>query len=81
LKTLKQKYLETKLKRTVLPTSGAYFVPLFENHSFRKFLKTDATKDEGMNVVAKYYKVEQDWNDYKNSIGMHHTRPEKYLIS
>jgi hypothetical protein len=42
-------------------------------------LKTESTKDEGMNVVAKYYKVEQDWNDYKNSNGMHHTRPEKYF--
>jgi hypothetical protein len=63
-----------------LPPSGAYFVPLFENDSFRIFLKTDATKDEGMNVVAKYYKVEQDRNDYKNSIGVHHTRPEKYLV-
>jgi hypothetical protein len=42
-------------------------------------LKTDATKDEGMNVVAKYHKAEQDWNDYQNSIGMHHTRPEKYF--
>jgi hypothetical protein len=43
------------------------------------FLKTDATKDEGMNVLTKYLKVEQDWNDYKNSIGIHHTRPEKYF--
>jgi hypothetical protein len=32
-----------------------------------------------MNVVAKYYKVEQDWKDYQNSIGMHHTMPEKYF--
>ncbi len=32
-----------------------------------------------MNVVAKYHKAEQDWNDYQNSIGMHHTRPEKYF--
>ena len=32
-----------------------------------------------MNDVAKYYKVEQDWNVYGNSIGMHHTRPEKYF--
>ncbi len=30
-----------------------------------------------MNVVAKYYTVEQDWNSYNNSNGMHHTRPEK----
>ncbi len=30
-------------------------------------------------MVAKYYKVEQDWNDYKNSNGMHHTIPEKYF--
>jgi hypothetical protein len=26
--------------------------------------KRDYTKDEGMNDVAKYYKVEQDWTDY-----------------
>jgi hypothetical protein len=45
-----------------------------------KKLKTDSTKDEGMNRVAKYYRVEQDWNDNKNSNGMHHTRPEKYFI-
>jgi hypothetical protein len=32
-------------------------------------MKTDFTKDAGMNVVAKHYKVEQDWNDYKKSIG------------
>jgi hypothetical protein len=44
-----------------------------------KKLKTDSTKDEGMNVVAKYYKVEQDWNDYENSNRMDHTRPEKYF--
>jgi hypothetical protein len=25
-----------------------------------KKLKTDSTKDEGMNVVVNYYKVEQD---------------------
>jgi hypothetical protein len=48
-----------------LPPSQDYFVQLFENDSFRFFLKTDATKDEGMNVVAKYDKVEQDWNNYK----------------
>jgi hypothetical protein len=40
-----------------------YFIQLFENDSFRFILKTDATKNEGMNVVAKNYKVEQDWND------------------
>jgi hypothetical protein len=42
-------------------------------------MKTDFTKNEGMNVVAKYYKVEQDGNYYKNSNGIHHTRPEKYF--
>jgi hypothetical protein len=43
------------------------------------FLKADATKDEGMNMVAKHYKVKQDWNNYENSIKIHHTRPEKYF--
>ncbi len=44
-----------------------------------KKLKTGSTKDEGMNVVAKYCKGEQDWNEYENSNWMHHTRPEKYF--
>ena len=79
MKTLNPKNLKTKLKRTVLPPSGDYFVQLCENDSLRVFLKTNTTEDESMNVVANYYKVEQDWNNYKNSIGMHHTRPEKYF--
>jgi hypothetical protein len=54
-----------KLKRTILPPGWDYFVQLFENDSFGKKLKTDSTKDEGMNDVAKYYKVEQDWNNHK----------------
>jgi hypothetical protein len=33
------------------------------------FLKTNFTKDEGMNGVAKYYKVEQDWTNYKKTMG------------
>ncbi len=32
-----------------------------------------------MNVVAKYYKVEQHWKDYKKNNVMHHTRSEKYF--
>ena len=43
-----------------------------------KNCKKNSTKDEGMNDVAKYYKVEQDWTNYKKNNGMHHTRPEKY---
>jgi hypothetical protein len=53
LKTFNPKNLKTKLKRTILPPSGDYFVQLFENDSVRILLKTDSTKDEGMNMVAK----------------------------
>ncbi len=66
--------------RTILPPSQDYFVKLFENDSFRKKLKADSTKDEGMNNVSKYYKVEQDWTNYKKPNCMHHTRPENYFI-
>ena len=41
-----------KLKRTILPPGWDYFVQLFENDSFGKKLKTDSTKDEGMNDVT-----------------------------
>jgi hypothetical protein len=47
--------MKTKFKRTILPPSWDYFIQLLENDSFRKILKTESTKDEGMNVVAKYY--------------------------
>ncbi len=62
-----------------MPPSWDYAVEPFENDSFSKFLKIDSTKHEGMNLVAKYYKVEQDWNDYKNSNGMDDTRSGKYF--
>ncbi len=69
LKTLNPTNLKTKLKRTILPPNWDYFVQLFLNDSFRKILKTDSTQDEGMNDFAKFYKVEQDWNDYKKTMG------------
>ena len=79
LKTSNPKDSKTRLKRTILPPSEEYFVHLFSDNIFRNILKTDATKDDGMNAVAKYYQVEQDWNDYKNRIGIQHTRQEKYF--
>ncbi len=62
-----------------MPPSEEYFVRNFSDDIFRNVLNTDATKDDGMNAVAKYYQVKQQWNDYKNSIGIQHTRQEKYF--
>ncbi len=31
---------------------------------YQAFLKTNATTQEGMKIVAKHYGVEEDWNSY-----------------
>ncbi len=68
------------MKRTVLPPTKEYFMKLFEDDTFRNFLKNDATKDGGMDVVAEYCKVEQDWDEFKRIIWMHKTRAEKHFL-
>ncbi len=82
LKPLNPKDFKTRLKRTsILLPSEEYFVQLFSDNIFRNISKTDATKDDGMNAVAKYYQVEQHWNNYTNtsSIRIQCTRPEKKI--
>jgi hypothetical protein len=71
--------IKTKLKRSILPPNKEYFVQLFEDDTFQKFLKNNAATDEGMDVVAQYYKIEKHWEEFKRSKGMQKTRAEKYF--
>ncbi len=46
---------------------------------FPKLLEKNATMDEGMDVVAQYYKAEKHWEGIKRSKGMQTTWAENYF--
>jgi hypothetical protein len=52
--------------RSLFPAEDNYFTQLFATN-YREFLETNATTDEGMWNVARYYDVETQWKSYLNS--------------
>ena len=49
---------------TIFPPKDDYFSTLLRSKEFQKLLETDATTTNGMKNVAKYYKVDNIWNDF-----------------
>ena len=62
--------------RSLFPPSENFFPNLFAGN-YQDFLKTNAATDEGMQIVARHYEVEQDWNAYLNK-SSHNNRARDY---